>query len=216
MQRHRGSALLEILMGLSVGLVVVAGASSLAASQWAHYRNAREMTQTLQTLRRVSDAIARDLRRSGIWHLAAHADASQRNPYAGLQWSGSSTTSAATAVSFSAAHPKRSDDNLVTDDERLGFRLRQGVVETQIGLGNWQALHDPAAVRFVQMTLTPTVVVQPLPCESTSSPDPPRLLKHLVHIELQAHPSARPAAAQQWATWVRVRQDTRVGTCTAS
>lgn len=216
MNRQAGSALLEILMGLSVGLVVVAGASTLAASQWAHYRNARETAQTHQALRRVGNAMARDLRRSGMWHLATQADAIQRNPYAALQWSSTTATSAANAVGFSAAHPKRADDNVVTDDERMGFRLRQGVVETQFGLGNWQALHDPAAVRFIQLSFTPKVVIQPLPCEATWSPDPPRLLKHLVHIELQAHPSARPAATQQWATWVRVRHDTRVGTCVAS
>lgn len=216
MHRQVGASLLEVLMGLSVGLVVVAAASSVAGSQWAHYRSLRELAQTQQTLRRVSDAIARDLRRSGLWHGAVQADAGLRNPYAALQWSGITSAPTASALSFSAAHPKRADDNLVNDDERMGFRLRQGVIEMQVGLNNWQALNDPSAVRFVQLAFTPMVVTQTLACNDALNLERPRLLKHLVHLELQAHPSARPAAAQRWATWVRVRHDTRVGACATS
>lgn len=215
MHRQAGASVLEVVMGLSVGLWVVAAASSVAASQWAHYRSLREITQTQQAMRRVSEAMSRDLRRSGLWHSAAQADAVTRNPYAGLQWSSTLASGAAGAVTFGAAHPKRPDDNQLSDDERLGFRLRQGVIEMQVGANNWQALHDPAAVRFDHLAFTPTVVVQALPCSASFSPDPPRLLKHLVHIELHAHPSARPTAIQRWATWVRVRHDTRAGSCTA-
>ena len=75
----------------------------------------------------------------------------------------------------------RSRTTSVDANEQFGFRLRNGVIEMQLGAGNWQALTDSGTLTVTRFSVTPTVqqIALPdfctLPCPAGSSTCPPRL-----------------------------------------
>ena len=147
-RRQRGLSLVELMVGLAVGLLVVAATTTMVAAQLADNRRLLLEAQVQQDLRTAADLIARDLRRAGFWHDAARATAAGGaalgmigNPYAAV--APALNAASASQIDYVYAYATRTvDDNQVNDDEVYGFRLRNGVVETQLGRGNWQALTD--------------------------------------------------------------------------
>ena len=84
---QRGLSLVELLVGLALGLLVVAGGAALLARQ--HLREHRALlleARLMQDLRTAADLVARDLRRAGYWgdagrrRLDATAHAGARQP----------------------------------------------------------------------------------------------------------------------------------------
>jgi type II secretory pathway component PulJ len=61
----RGLSLVELMVGITVGLIVVAGASLLAATQLSDNRRLLLETQVQQDLRAAADIVTREIRRSG-------------------------------------------------------------------------------------------------------------------------------------------------------
>ncbi len=64
-QCQRGLSLVELMVGIAVGLFIVAGTVTLATSQLSENRRVLLETQVQQDLRAAADIIARDLRRAG-------------------------------------------------------------------------------------------------------------------------------------------------------
>ncbi len=89
---QRGMSLVELMIGLAVGLFVVAGATALASTQVVENRRLLLETQVQQDLRAAADIITRELRRAGydthpegkVWSAAAGASQPMPNPKAGL------------------------------------------------------------------------------------------------------------------------------------
>src|SRR5512144_2858741 len=83
---QRGTTIVEMMVGLAVGLfVVLAGAGMLATFTNADRRMLLE-TRLLQDLRAASDVITRDIRRAGYWANASTGvwvgpGAPPQNPY---------------------------------------------------------------------------------------------------------------------------------------
>lgn len=87
----RGMTLVELMVGVAVGLFVVAAAALMASSQLSDNRRLLLETQVQQDLRATADLVARDLRRTGFWGSNAHqgiprpipapADIVVNNPY---------------------------------------------------------------------------------------------------------------------------------------
>ena len=73
-----------------------------------------------------------------------------------------------------------SENNSIDSNEQFGFRLRGGVIELQLGAGNWQALTDATLLAVTTFSITPTVEEIDLgalcskPCPAGSSTCPPR------------------------------------------
>ena len=63
--RQRGLSLVEMMVGVAIGLVIVAGATVLVSSQLHENRRLLLDTQIQQDLRATADIITRDLRRAG-------------------------------------------------------------------------------------------------------------------------------------------------------
>jgi len=86
-RRQAGLSMVELMVGVAIGLFVVAGATMAVSNQLGDNRRLMLETQIQQDLRAAADVIARDLRRSGywasaqggVWHAGAVAVAS--NPY---------------------------------------------------------------------------------------------------------------------------------------
>lgn len=148
--------MVELLVGITVGLLVVAAASVLVAQ---HLRDHRALTiesRLMQDLRSTADMVSRDLRRAGYWAHAASGVAGDgiasvaANPYSDI----SPATSASDAVSFRYSRDATEDD-VVDSDEQFGFRLHNAAVELQLGDGNWQALTDATTLTVTAFSIEP-------------------------------------------------------------
>jgi type IV pilus assembly protein PilW len=158
MQRQRGLSTVELLVGVAIGLVVIAAAAKLLAAQLGESRSLLLEARLMQDLRTATDLVTRDLRRAGYWGAAASgvwgpgASAVLANPYAALP----PGEAASDAVSFQFSRDIN-ENHGVDSNERFGFRLRNGTLEMQLGAANWQAVTDTTLLTITAFSITPTV-----------------------------------------------------------
>lgn len=218
--RCRGVSLVELLIGLALGLFIVAAGLGLLASHLHESRALVLEARLMQDLRNTSDFITRELRRAGHWGEAGaglwRAGHTPRpNPYQALE------PGAEDRVQLTYSRDA-TENHLVDPQEVVGFRLRNQVVELQLGAGNWQALTDPATLQVAQLRLTPVQQALSLPglCErpcgaagAAGLACPPRLLVRLYELELAGHAPLDPRIQRSLQTRVRVRNDAVEGAC---
>ena len=190
-----GFTLPELLVGAAVGGLVLAAALWAVGAHLALQRRQQMALELDQELRAAAELMARSLRRSGFWWGAGSADPSH-NPYAA--WSVAAGPDAGThAVLMAHAHPQQPEDGLRTRDEEQGFRVRGGVLETQLGAGNWQALTDPRLLRITRLELVPRL--EPA-CTA-------RLVVRSLDLTLQAQAVGDTTLRRQWSSTLRLRND---------
>ena len=193
--RRCGFTLLELLVGLGAGSLVLAAALWAVGAHLALLRTQQLAQQLDQELRNAAELMARSLRRSGFWWNAG-LDSARPNPYAA--WSVAAGPDAgSTSVLTAHAHPHRGEDDARTRDEEQGFRVRAGVLETQLGSGNWQALTDPRLLRITRLDLAPRL----------EHACPAGLIVRSLDITLQAQALADASVRRQWSSSVRLRND---------
>lgn len=221
-RRQRGLSIVELLVGVAVGLIVVAAATMMVSTQLADNRRLLLETQLQQDLRATADLVSRDLRRAGFWWNAQRrtvaggaAAGPLDNPYTAVLPADKGEV--AQIVTYQYAHPNKVDDNLVNDDERLGYRLRNGVIETQLGAGNWQALTDAGALKITQFDITADTQDVPLACHLACSPGgtvcPPVQTVRSYTIDIAGQAVSDAAVKRSVRSHVRLRNDTVVGEC---
>jgi type IV pilus assembly protein PilW len=167
-RRQRGMSIIEMLVGVVVGLLVVAGASKLMIDSFGENRRLLLETRVNQDLRAAADLIARDIRRAGYWTNAgsgvfsAAGATATANPYIGVVVS--STTPAQGSVvthSDSVGYQFARDTNNEVDfPELAGFRLTDdGVLEFRNDPADdterWLPMTDPKVVLVTNLTITP-------------------------------------------------------------
>ena len=218
-----GVSLVELLIGITIGLFIV-GASLTALLM--HLRESRTLiaqSRLMQDLRATTDLMARDLRRVGYWGAADHgvwqregmagAPGTAINPYTAM------TTSAST-VAFRYSRDAVEDD-LVDDNEKFGYRLRNGVLELQLGSSPWQAMTDITTMKVTRFDITPTEQLRSLagsctaPCPSGDASCPPQLHVRSLMLTLTAQGLGESTALRSVRTRVRLRNDSITGHCPA-
>lgn len=216
--KRRGLSLVELLVGLAVGMLVVAAAITLLAAQTREQRGAAAELRLMQELRATADLAARDLRRAGHWGDPAvalwawSASAPTPNPYAVLA---AASGAAGYAYSRDATENHRLDAN-----EQFGLRLRGGVLELQLGSAGWQALSDPASIQVTRFEIRPRLqeiallAHCPNPCPPGSSCDV-RLQRHSLALRLAARAVADPGVQRQLEVDVTLRNPALAGSCPA-
>lgn len=221
-RRQRGLSIVELLVGVAVGLIVVAAATMMVSTQLADNRRLLLETQLQQDMRATADLVSRDLRRAGFWWNAERrtvaggaAAGPLDNPYTAVLPADKGEV--AQTVTYQYAHPNKVDDNLVNDDERMGYRLRNGVIETQLGAGNWQALTDVGALKITQFDITADTQDVPLACHLACSPGgtpcPPVQTVRAYTIDIAGQAVSDAAVKRSVRSHVRLRNDTVVGEC---
>jgi len=142
----RGFTLVELLVGLAISLMLMAGAFAMAGLQvGAHHRLLLEL-QVQQELRATAELILRDLRRAAFWDRPqdalwqADAPAPARNPYADIE-----VGDTGKRVTYSFARDGSSPDG-ASVREVAGFRWSDGRID-QLVAGRYQPLTDPAVLR---------------------------------------------------------------------
>jgi prepilin peptidase dependent protein B len=218
----RGFTLVELLIGLAIGLFIVAAAISLMTGHLRESRSLMIETRLQQDLRTAADLITRDLRRAGYWgaaHAGVRTDAAVpalANPYTAVA-PGNAT---ADAVSFRFSRDEN-ENHSVDSNEQFGFRLRNGTVEMQLGAGNWQALTDAATLTVTEFGVTPTVQEISLasfcatPCPAGSATCPPRQQVRSLALVIGGRAVADARVVRSLRSQVRLRNDSIVGACAA-
>jgi type IV pilus assembly protein PilW len=212
-KRQRGLSLVELMVGIAVGLFIVAGTVTLATSQLSENRRVLLETQVQQDLRAAADIIARDLRRAGrqsdndaLLNVAQPLPVAQpaANPLAVVTIAGAAGNA---DLRFSYLQPSN-----VT---QAGFQRNAGAgtIRMLIG-GNWQDLTDPNALNITTFDVVPdagpTAPLR-LPCPRLC-PDGtencwPTLQVRELQVTIAGQARSDPAVAHQVTTRVRLRND---------
>jgi prepilin peptidase dependent protein B len=154
---QRGLSIIEFMVGVTIGLFIVTGASKLLIDNLSSNRRLLIETRLNQDLRAAADIIARDLRRSGYWVNATSGvwgpgtTSVTPNAYA--------AAASSTGASVTYAYARDAND-VVDSNEQTGFRLATvsgvGVLQVLDGAAGWTALTDPATMNIT--AFTPTLV----------------------------------------------------------
>ena len=145
----RGLSIVELMIGIAIGLFIVAGATLMLTTQLGDNRRLLLEAQIQQDMRAAADMISRDIRRAGYWaqsYRQVWPDAGAlTNPYNRIAPVGSDS------IEYDRSTDEEgrligSDDNGVDAEanrprERVGFRLNatNKTIDYQVGADNWQA-----------------------------------------------------------------------------
>jgi prepilin peptidase dependent protein B len=228
----RGLSIVEMMVGIVVGLFLVAGATTVFVT---HLGNSRQMlveARVNQDLRAATDLISRDLRRAGYWEnavsgtIAAASGVTTPNPYVAITPTGTSQ------IEYLFA---RNADNTVDNNEAFGFRRTvdgatgRGVIQMKTdNTPTWQTVTDPTVIDVgaggLNIVATTTIVpvggacakVCPPPVGATyTCPNPPTLTLRQYDITLTAAAVADTRVIRTLQTRARVRNDQPAGVCPA-
>jgi type IV pilus assembly protein PilW len=158
---QRGMSLVELMVGITVGLFVLAAAAAMTATQLTDNRRLLLETQVQQDLRMAADIIARDLRRAG---------------HAGPEWVRGVWPPAGGALA--ASQPSQYNRFVVSangvefdywDSEAglfrsAGYKKEGTRLQSFLGAGGWQDLTDATTLRITNFT------VQVFPVAVSSGP----------------------------------------------
>ena len=174
LSRSRGVSIVELMIGVTIGLFILAGASLVMTSQISDNRRMLLDTQVQQDLRAVSSLIVRDVRRANYYGLAhrkiwpTDLTLSTANPYAGLS---PAATNGSSSLQYERSLDDRigrvnNDDNAVEGDERVTIALNatNHTVEMTLGNSSPQAVTDANVLRVTELTFTVAVRDLAVPC----------------------------------------------------
>lgn len=168
--RQVGLSIVELLVGIAVGLFVLAGATMVTANQLSDNRKLLLEAQIQQDMRAAMEVIVREVERSGYWANAftsvSPSTSVAANPYvpAGVLSLGTNDVLAYTS--------SRDEDNFQQDtnnaepNELNGFSLdpSTGAIEVQLSSNSpRQQLTDPSIVKITTFTAVVNKTVIPLP-----------------------------------------------------
>ena len=214
----RGMSIVELMVGVAVGLIVVSSAIRMFAETLSSSRHLLSETRVIQDLRAVGDLVTRDLRRAAYWDnailgtLAVGAGSTTTaNPYVAV------ATSGGAQITYAYTRDA-TEDNALGAGEQFGFRLHDEQVEMQTSQGTWQAVTNPAAVRITGFTITPQVTVLPLGhlCPKTcaaGTPNCPTVTVRRMDLLLRGQSTRDAAVVRELRSSVRMRNDQFDGVC---
>lgn len=223
--RHgqRGFSLIEMMIGLAVGLFVLGGTLSVFVANVTNSRRMLVEARLHQDLRAAADLITRDLRRAGYWgHAIAgtvavgSGSATMPNPYAAI-----STTASSVGYNYSAAANGTAAENDVLDaNEQFGFRIDgNGVVQMQTTATTWQDLTDRNVMKVTALsidgsasTAVPMGSICSTPMPAGAANYPYIVLRHYT-LTLTAQAASDSRVTRQLRTRVKARNDAFVGAC---
>ena len=182
----RGLSIVELMIGVTISLFILAGATMVLTSQMGDNRRLLLEAQMQQDLRTAADMISRDIRRAGYWGQAyrgvcpppptvcAVADPLNANPYNGLTTVG--VAGSATQLNYARSTDEEAGAQIGTDDgvldgggagrprEQVGFRWNAANKTIDFQVGNWQTLTDASVLRVTQFTMNYAYDDVAIPC----------------------------------------------------
>jgi type IV pilus assembly protein PilW len=216
---QRGLSIMELLVGITVGLIVTGGAVMLLAKNMAGSRLLLTESRLNEDLRNAADLLTRDLRRAGYWGNAmkgvtaiGFTSATTPNPY-------STVTAPASAdeVGYRFSRDPGTDNDTLDGNEQFGFRLVNEAIQMQAGSG-WTDVTDKTAVKITRFQVTANETVVPLgdACPTVcgvGTPNCPTARVRNYTVLLQGKSAQDDNIKRSLRTTVRVRNDQISGTC---
>jgi prepilin peptidase dependent protein B len=183
--RSRGLSLVELMVGMAVGLLVVAVALFAITQHLQENRNVLAETRLLQDLRTVTDLLARDLRRAGP--LVIDAD--------GVRF-----THAGSAEPL--AYRLR--------DGALEMKIGDGAWQAMTDTGTLRVERFRVLPRQQEIALADFCS---RPCPAGDDSCPPRQQLRALDLELLAHAVHDPTLSRSTRSTVQLRHDLLIGSC---
>ncbi len=229
MHAERGMSIVELLVGVAIGLFIVTGAMTLFANNVYNSRQLLLESRINQDMRGTMDLIVRELRRGGYWgNSIAGATASltsngasMTNPYAPVTVSGSE-------IRYSYTRDATENNALDASTEQFGFKLNTSTNAVQMYVGDaWQTQTNTDIVRITALTVTPTVTSIDIrdacaktctdtvvsPTMPTDAQNCPRVKVRTYSIVLTGQSVANATVSRTLESQVRVRNDAMAGFC---
>lgn len=239
-KRQRGMSIIELLIGVLVGFIVVAGAVKLMVDTLGSNRRLLLETRVNQDLRTAADLIARDLRRSGYWQnatsgifSAAGTGTVVSNPYTAINVD---TTVNDSKIVYRFAWD---NTNVAEGYEWAGFKVEGGILMfrkfgTDLDEADPEQITDPKVITVTNLTITETSRVAELytfcacltkvTCTAPQfqvvggTPGPyynsrPTLTIRQYGIVLAGQSATDPTVNREIRETVRVRNDVMAGNC---
>jgi len=219
----QGLSIVELMVGITIGLFILAGASMVLTTQLGDNRRLLLEAQVQQDLRAASDLISREIRAAGYWGNAYQQVWAPNtvNPYSG-------TPLASTAENTSLVYFRSLDEepvggtenNVINDNEHGGFRRNSAThaIDMQLGNGNWQQLTDPAVLSVTQFSLVVNNVARLVPCGSDCKQSPAGLplqqCARDVVMTIVVQAVHDPAVRRSISNRIRLRNDVVMEACT--
>lgn len=209
--RQRGLSLVELMVGIAVGLFIVTAATLIVTTQLADNRVLLLEAQLQQDLRATSDIITRELRRAG-------SAGSTNLPQDGIWRPGGAGVAANSFTALSPTDPANAGSEVEFRYRRsagaegpFGFKLESGVLKSYIGTG-WQELTDAQVMNVTSFVVTPTapleyIVPCPRNCADGTTNCWPRLQVRGYTVEIGAQARADASIARSIRSEVRLRND---------
>ena len=217
-----GLSLVELIVGIALSLFIVSGALTLYASQLLNSKKAIAEVKLNQELRLTSELVTRQLRNAGFWTnalsgtvSAADGTAPAQNPYA--------TITPQTNNPGVIFNQNFDSNNVIDTAEGLGFQLKNGIIQSQLGSGNWQDLTDPRAIMITDFSVTPMITnisstfasANFSPCSKTCTDinTCPQLWIRTYTISIVGQAPSDPSIVRALQQTVKVRNDQVTGIC---
>jgi type IV pilus assembly protein PilW len=144
---QRGLSLVELLVGVAIGLFITAAAAMLVSTQIAGNRQLLAETQIQQDLRATADIVTRDLRRASYAANPETFASLPGNPSPPeLSWASAIQISAGPDGSSQVEYKYRLDTNV------FGLRLSGNVLQRRVG-DTWQPLTDVNVLKVTSFTV---------------------------------------------------------------
>ena len=205
---QRGLSIVELLVGVALGLFVVAAAALMVSSQLSENRKLLLETQLQQDLRSTMDIVTRELRRASytpgapgqLWY-EGRTDPISQSSYGAL-----TPESGATLSEVAFSYRRRSGD-----EGPYGFKVDSNVLKSKIG-GQWQILTDAAVMSVTTFTInlsTPVTYQLPCPrlCTGGTMTCWPELQMRTATITLTGQSTTDASVSRTLRTQVRLRND---------
>lgn len=229
-----GLGLVELMVALALGLFIVSVATGLLLSQLKEQHRRLLETRLQQELRAGLVLIEADLRRAGRWGTAEQGlwpvtstAALPANPYA------AAVPDSASSPALGYTYSRDATENQTVDaNERFGFRLHPttralelrtvGAALAPSAADTWQAVSDPQAVVFTELTVTPSISSLSLsercslPCPTGATDCPPQLSVRLFDVALTAQATVAPSVQARMSRRIHLPTDVLQGRCPVS
>lgn len=202
----RGLSLVELMVGITVGLFIVAAATVMVSGQLGENRRLLLESQLQQDLRATADIITRELRRVG-----ANVDAQNlvATSNVAAQANGLSSTTPASGATSPANFTFQYERTLL-EHGPWGFKLENGVIKTL--LVGWQDLTDGSVMEVTQFSITvnnePGVQIPcPKICPSGDTVCWPRVFVRNFVVEITARLRSAPQVVRSVRSDARARNE---------
>lgn len=176
--RQHGLSIVELMIGIAIGLFIVAGATLMLTTQLGDNRRLLLEAQIQQDMRAAADMITRDIRRAGYWAQSYRqvwpGAGALASPYSRIVPNAAPLGTDSIEYDRSTDEDGRligSDDNGVDAEanrprERVGFRLNNTnkTIDYMVGDNNWQALTDKEVLEITTFQLNLTLFPVDVPC----------------------------------------------------